>query len=159
MEATSGTDVLARPSGGGALRSLGESFTPDLLRGSGSYAVPIEVPAGPNGLRPSLTLRYSTGQGNGPYGLGWQLAGPPSITVGTEDGVPRYDGTDPLLLGGDVLVDVGGGRFRPRSDTQFWDIRRDGDGWRIRTKEGISYRLGVTPEARIGGDARVFGWL
>ena len=121
MEATSGvgTGVLAQPSGGGALRSLGESFTPDLLRGSGSYAVPIEVPAGPNGQRPSLTLRYSTGQGNGPYGLGWQLAGPPSITRGTEDGVPRYDDADPLLLAGDVLVDVGGGRFRPRSDTQI----------------------------------------
>ena len=161
MEATSGvgTGVLAQPSGGGALRSLGESFTPDLLRGSGSYAVPIEVPAGPNGQRPSLTLRYSTGQGNGPYGLGWQLAGPPSITRGTEDGVPRYDDADPLLLAGDVLVDVGGGRFRPRSDTQFWDIRREGEGWRIRTKEGVSYRLGTTPEARISEGARVFGWL
>lgn len=161
MEATSGVQdgIFSVPSGGGALRSLGESFTPDLLRGSGSYAVPLDLPSGPNGLRPQLSLRYSTGQGNGPYGLGWQLAGPPSILRGTEDGVPSYDASDPLLLGGDVLVDVGGGRFRPQSDTQFWDVRRDGDGWRIRTKEGVSYRLGTRRESQIADEGRVFGWL
>ncbi len=138
MESTSGVQagVLSTPSGGGALRSLGESFQPDLLRGSGNYSVPIDLPAGANEQRPALSLRYSTGQGNGPFGMGWQLSTPPSIMRSTDDGIPRYDDRDALLLGGDALVDVGAGRFRPRSDTQFWDVRREGDGWRIRTEGG-----------------------
>lgn len=161
MEARSGVQdgVLSAATGGGALRSIGESFQPDLLRGTGNYSVPIDLPTGPNGLRPDLQLRYSTGQGNGPFGIGWQLAGPLSITRGTDDGVPRYTAADPLLFGGDVLVDVGGGRFRPRSDTQFWDIRRDGEGWRIRTKEGLTYRLGTSVQSRISDGERNFGWL
>ena len=72
MEATSGVQdgIFSLPNGGGALRGLGESFQPDLLHGSGNYAVPIDLPAGPNGLRPQPSLRYSTGQGNGAFGLG-----------------------------------------------------------------------------------------
>ena len=163
MEATSGVldGIVSLPSGGGALRSLGESFQPDLLRGSGNYAVPIEVPPGPNGLRPQLSLRYSTGQGNGPFGVGWQLGVPPAIVRATDRGVPRYDDGDTLLLGGDVLVDVGGGRWRPQADSQGWDIRREDDGWRIRTKEGRAFRLGTSAASRIAdaGGARVSAWL
>lgn len=164
------SSILGAPSGDGGLRSLGERFQPDLLRGTGGYEVPLTVPAGPGESRPDLSLRYSTGLGNGPFGMGWQLNGLFEIRRRTDAGVPAYDGTDGFQLAdGDVLVDVGGGRYRPRVDTRFLDIRRvenDGDGpsegdagWRIRTKEGTSYELGTTPDSRIEHDGQVFAWL
>ena len=71
METTSGVadGVLSLPQGGGGVRGLGERFQPDLLRGSGNFSIPLAAPRGPNELKPSLSLRYSTGIGNGPLGL------------------------------------------------------------------------------------------
>ena len=64
--------LMSLPSGGGAA-PLGDRFEPDLVRGSGGYSMPIVCPMGPNELRPALSLSYSTGSGNGPFGLGWGL--------------------------------------------------------------------------------------
>lgn len=161
MEATSGIvdGLLALPSGGGALRGLGERFQPDLLRGTGNYSIPISPLEGPNRLKPDLRLRYSTGEGNAPFGLGWRL-NLLEVRRRTDRGVPTYDGDDEFILGeSDILVHVGNGRYRPRSDTQFWDIRGEGDGWVIRTKEGRRYALGSSAASRIAQGERVFAWL
>ena len=161
MEATSGIveGLLALPSGGGALRGLGERFQPDLLRGTGNYAIPISSLEGANRLKPDLYLRYSTGQGNGSFGLGWRL-NLLQVRRRTDRGVPTYDGDDEFVLGeADALVHVGNGRYRPRSDTQFWDIRKEGDGWVIRTKEGRRYTMGSSAASRIARGGRVFAWL
>ncbi|MGD1993687.1 MAG: SpvB/TcaC N-terminal domain-containing protein, partial [Anaerolineae bacterium] len=161
MEASSGVldGLLSLPKGGGALRALGERFQPDLLRGTGNYSVPISVLEGPNRIKPDLQLRYSSGQGNGPFGLGWQL-NLLDIRRRTDRGVPTYTDQDEFVLGGsDVLVPVGGGRYRPRSDTSFWDIRRAGDGWVVRTKEGRRYTFGTTEGSRVSRGGRVFAWL
>ena len=162
MEATSGAldNLVSLPGGGGALGSLGERFQPDLLRGTGNYAIPIDLPRGQAGLCPSLRLSYSTGQGNGPFGMGWQLAGPFAITRRTDRGVPFYDARDEFTLGGaDLLVPVGGDRYRVRSDTSFWRIRAESGGWTIRTKEGRRFFLGLTPAGRLQSPAGVFCWL
>src|SRR3954465_11002724 len=82
-------DIIALPKGGGAQRGLGETFAPDLQTGTGNFAVPIAVPAGRNGLEPEIRLVYSTGHGNGPFGLGWPLS-VPGIARKTSHGVPRY---------------------------------------------------------------------
>ena len=161
MEATSGIieGLLALPKGGGALRALGERFQPDLLRGTGNYSIPLSVLEGPNRLKPDLRLRYSTGQGNGHFGLGWRL-NLLEVRRRTDRGVPTYDGKDEFILGeSDILVHVGNGRYRPCSDTQFWDIRWEGEGWVIRTKEGRRYTLGSSAASRIAQDGRVFAWL
>jgi hypothetical protein len=55
---------------------MGETFSPDLFTGTGNFSVPIAVPPGRSGLQPSLTLGYSTGSGNGPFGLGWNMSLP-----------------------------------------------------------------------------------
>ncbi|MGL5857035.1 MAG: toxin TcdB middle/N-terminal domain-containing protein [Angustibacter sp.] len=160
METTSGAGAVSLPTGGGALTSVGERFQPDPVRGTGSYGVPIVVPAGPGQVRPSLSLRYSTAQGTGPFGLGWRLAGPMTISRRTDRGVPAYTDDDEFVLSGaETLVPVGGGRYRPRSDTQGWQISRDGDTWTVRTKEGRRFSLGATPASRVSGPAGTLTWL
>jgi hypothetical protein len=89
--------VLSLPKGGGALKGLGETFSPDLYTGTGNFSVPLAVPPGRNGLQPQLALTYSTGNGNGPFGLGWSLS-VPGVTLKTSKGIPRYQGEDTYIL-------------------------------------------------------------
>jgi hypothetical protein len=44
-------------------------------QGDASYTIPITVPAGTGGLRPSLALSYNHLAGNGLAGMRWTLAG------------------------------------------------------------------------------------
>src|SRR5271165_4835593 len=92
--------IISLPQGGGALQGMGETFSPDLQTGTGNFAVPISLPPGRNGLQPQLTLQYSTGNGNGPFGLGWSLS-VPGVSRKTTSGIPRYDDAgDTFLLSG-----------------------------------------------------------
>jgi hypothetical protein len=81
--------VISLPQGGGAVIWLGEKFSPDLFTGTGNFSVPIQVPAGRHGVQPQVTLGYSTGTGNGPFGLGRSL-GVPGVSRKTSHGLPRY---------------------------------------------------------------------
>jgi hypothetical protein len=78
MSNKSGTasQVISLPNGGGALQGIGETFAPDLFTGTGNFTVPIALPPGRNGFQPELSLVYSTGNGNSPFGLGWSLSVP-----------------------------------------------------------------------------------
>jgi hypothetical protein len=150
--------LTSLPSGGGGISPLGARFEPDLVRGSGSYSVPLQCPKGPNELRPTLSLTYSSGSGNGPFGLGWRL-NVPRIERATDRGIPRYTDGDTFSIGdADTLVAVGGGRYRPSSDSRNWLIERVGDAWRIRTGEGRTLMFGRTPDSRESESGRVFAW-
>src|SRR5438876_11006800 len=81
--------VLSLPKGGGAITGMGEKFQPDLYTGTANLTVPIAIPAGRNSFQPDLAIRYSTGQPNGPFGLGWRLS-VPEIARKTSKGIPRY---------------------------------------------------------------------
>jgi Salmonella virulence plasmid 65kDa B protein len=72
------------------MQGIGEKFSPDLHAGTGNFTVPISLPPGRNGFQPQLSLVYSTGNGNGPFGLGWNLS-VPGVSRKTSSGVPRYD--------------------------------------------------------------------
>src|SRR5437879_5589066 len=69
-------DLINVPKGGGALKGIGEKFSPDLFTGTGNFTIPIEIPPGRNGFQPQVSLVYSTGHGNSPFGLGWSLTVP-----------------------------------------------------------------------------------
>jgi Salmonella virulence plasmid 65kDa B protein len=62
--------VISWPSGGGAISGLGEKFSADLFTGLANVSVPIGVPAGRGGVQ-LQRLSFSTGNGNGRFGLGW----------------------------------------------------------------------------------------
>jgi len=86
--------IISMPKGGGALKGIGEKFAPDLFTGTGNFTVPIAVPPGRNGFQPQLNLVYSTGNGNGVFGLGWSLS-VPGVSRKTSKGIPRYHDYDP----------------------------------------------------------------
>src|ERR1051325_6522609 len=92
MADNSGTSsqIISLPQGGGAMQGIGEKFSPDLFTGTGNFTVPIALPPGRNGFQAQLNLVYSTGNGNGPFGLGWNL-GIPGVSRKTFDGVPLYN--------------------------------------------------------------------
>src|SRR5438309_9765621 len=99
-QASSPSQIIALPKGGGAQHGLGEKFSPDLFTGTGNFTVPIAVPPGRNGFQPQLALSYSTGQGNGPFGMGWTLS-IPGVARKTSRGLPVYSNQrDAFLLSG-----------------------------------------------------------
>jgi RHS repeat-associated protein len=165
MAATTGTaeQILSLPGGGGDVRGLGETFRPDLHSGTGSYAIPLDIPNGPNDIAPKLTLLYQTGSGNGPFGMGFGLH-LPAIARSTDRRIPTYRDTDDVLvlLGGGELVSTGGADLRLRIDDGSWRIRREGGGFRLTDRDGRFYRLGVSEQARLftdaGGATKVLQW-
>src|SRR5690348_15176515 len=97
-QSDSESEIISAPPGGGALHGIGETFSPDFFTGTGNFTVPIALPPGRNGFQPQLSLVYSTGNGSGPFGLGWALS-VPGVSRKTSKGVPRYDdSTDVFLL-------------------------------------------------------------
>src|SRR5215213_5335321 len=116
---TASAPAISAPKGGGALQGIGEKFSPDLHTGTGNFTVPIALPPGRNGFQPQLNLVYSTGNGNGPFGLGWGLS-VPGVSRQTSKGVPLYDDSKDtfILSGAEDLVPVpdappGATRYRP----------------------------------------------
>ena len=148
---------------------LGGVDLPDLLppfdvqvdpaTGSAGYTFALPLPAGRQGFGPSLALSYR-GAANSPYGFGWTLDGPISVTVFDDRAHPRYDGTDRYAFGGAELVpaltqDPGGltaiewdtashhvRRYRSRHEGTYhrveqWTAHADGDvHWRVRRPDG-----------------------
>ena len=69
-------DLISLPKGGGAMSGIGEKFSAELHTGTGNFTIPIALPPGRSGFQPHLNLGYSTGNGNGPFGLGWSASIP-----------------------------------------------------------------------------------
>ncbi|KAF5551832.1 rhs repeat-associated core domain-containing protein [Fusarium napiforme] len=90
--------------GGGAIQDLKQKIQVNPNSGTLEFSVPIPSSPGRAGLDPSLMLNYSSGYGNGIFGLGWKL-NLRSITRRTSKSIPRYDSEDIFLLDGvDELV-------------------------------------------------------
>ena len=93
-------EILSLPQGGGALSGIGEKFTADPHTGTANLNIPLPLPAGRSGFGPKASLAYTSGAGNGPFGLGWGLD-VPAISRKTSLGVPVYDdATDVFILSG-----------------------------------------------------------
>jgi RHS repeat-associated protein len=145
-------EVISHPQGGGAIKGLGESFLPDLHTGTGNLVVPIAIPAGRNGFHPDLSLVYSTGHGNGVFGLAWAL-GIPGVSRDTTKGLPVYsDDADTFLMSGaEQLVATrpapdGGMLYRPRTEGLFARIAHrvsdQNDYWEVGSRNGLTNLYG-----------------
>jgi RHS repeat-associated protein len=108
--------VLSVPKGGGAVRGIGEKFGVNPATGTGTMTVPVPVSPGRSDFTPALSLGYDSGHGNGPFGLGWQLA-LQAITRKTDRGVPRYRDPPPADPGAGAAVPAPDLEGTPLEDT------------------------------------------
>jgi RHS repeat-associated protein len=177
------------PTGGGAIRGIGEKFSAIPSRGTGSVTVPIPTTPGRSGFGPQLSLSYDSGAGNGVFGVGWQLP-LPQISRKTDKGLPQYvDAKESdvfILSGAEDLVPVIGSdgrrhedtttapgytihRYRPRIEGLFARIERwtsvsdAGDvHWRAISGDNVLTVYGKHANARIADPSRrerIFSWL
>ncbi|EFM12225.1 YD repeat protein [Paenibacillus curdlanolyticus YK9] len=174
---------LSLPKGGGAVRGIGETFEPDLFTGSMHMSIPIY--ASPcREFEPELKLQYSSGSGNGVYGLGFSLSAS-SISRRTDTGIPTYDSTDRFLLDGEEIIPkLDSASLKPLTRTeqdgeQSWTIseymhRMEGSFakiefwqsvsasyWRIISSNNICSIYGQSATARVADPERpvnVFQW-
>ena len=163
--------TISLPKGGGALQGIGEKFAADLFTGGANFSVPIEVPSGRNGFQPQLQLSYSSGTGNGPFGLGWSLS-VPGIARKTSKGIPRYDDMRDvfILSGSEDLVPIESGpnftQYQPRTEGLFARITHhfggDGNYWKVESKDGLINIYGAADApAKLVDPARtdhIFAW-
>jgi RHS repeat-associated protein len=87
---TVASSAISMPDAEGSVEGMGESFSPVLSSGTGTFSVPIAVAPGRAGVQPSLSLAYSSAGGNSSVGFGWGL-GVPYISRQTDRGLPLYD--------------------------------------------------------------------
>lgn len=172
---------LTLPKGGGALRAIGETFQSNAFTGTASLSIPVHV-SPCRGSEPSISLDYSSGAGNGPFGLGFTLT-LPSISCKTSKGLPRYDETDTYLLANtDDLVPIIGSQrdsqvdgtiyrvtaYHPRTEGLFTIIERwinlqtGMSHWCVIGRDNATSLFGLTENSRVSDPQKptnIFQWL
>ncbi|MEN2436666.1 SpvB/TcaC N-terminal domain-containing protein [Weeksellaceae bacterium A-14] len=99
-------------------------------QGTVSTSFPIKLPAGRQGMQPSLSVNYSSDGGNGWMGMGWDLS-IPAITIDTRWGVPRYDATketEIYTIAGEQLTFKDGNNYVMPNRIEGFDKNRLPDG-------------------------------
>ncbi len=139
---------ISLPSGPGSIEGLGKNFAPSLASGTSSYGVDIAVPPAAGGFEPHLSLDYDSSGGVTELGMGWRLAGVPSVRRRTENGLPHFTDADPFEVAGIGvacdLLEVSPGFFRPEFESgSFVRVQRaTADTWEARDKSGTIWRFG-----------------
>lgn len=180
--------AISLPTGGGAVRGIGEKFAANPVMGNGSLTVPLAASPGRGGFGPQLALTYDSNSGNGPFGLGWSV-GVASVTRKTDKGLPLYNDAQesdvfvlssaedlvPMLKGDGSLFETDDEskryrvrRYRPRTEGLFarierWTRTNDSDvHWRATTRDNVTSIYGLTAATRISNPdnaGQVFSWL
>jgi RHS repeat-associated protein len=170
---------VSLPKGGGAIRGIGEKFSVNAITGTSSMSVPITASPGRSGFGPGPVLHYDSGNGNGVFGLGWNLD-VSSISRKTDRGLPQYHDdveSDTFLLRGveDLLplldadserpagmptrlggVDYTVYRYLPRVEGSFLLIERwvqvdrpEKVSWRTISADNVTTWYGRTENSRV----------
>ncbi len=127
-----------------------DSFQVSGFTGAATYSYPIEVPPGPGGFQPNLSLSYnsqvvdqSTFKSQASWvGMGWSLD-TGSIELNTH-GTSTWTGDDTysLNVGGvsTQIIEDNGGTYHA-ADENFWKINYDATNkvWTVKDKTGNTY--------------------
>ncbi len=139
---------LALPKGGGAIHGLNETVQSVGMTGMASLSIPLPVSAG-RGFAPSLALSYSSGSGNGPFGMGWSV-GLPAIARRLADGVPAYTPED-------AFVGPNGEELVPELDAQQKIVVTEVQQYDGRPLEGMYWVVRFFPRIE-GSFDRIERW-
>ncbi|PEX03839.1 toxin [Bacillus cereus] len=106
------------PKGGGSIKGMEGSVTAPGSDGIARFNIPLPVTAGRT-ITPDLYLSYNSGNGNGPFGIGWHM-GLMYIRRRTNIGIPSYKSGDQFVgPDGEVLI--------PESDENGKIVKRQAD--------------------------------
>lgn len=154
-------NTLKLPDKPASVAGLSDAATIGVFSGQVSYSVPLDLPAGPAGFGPSLSLSYSGDLGNGPFGIGWGL-GSIEIRRSLRDGVPTYTPADEFELvgvgGGGRLVPGGADTFTVEGQRNATLVRRIGNRWEVTDSNGTRYFLGLTDQSILFADSKQAAW-
>ena len=169
--------VLSTGRGGGALRGTKGEFNCDAHTGSAKLSIPLPFTPDREGTVPPVSLSYDSGNGNGPFGLGW-LLNSPRIERSTSRRLPLYmdsEDSDVFTLSGADLVCIAEEQrgttkvrhYRQQSESSFTRIefRKEADGatsFHVFGSDGSMSVYGDSSESRIEDPqcpGRVFAYL
>ena len=149
--------------------AIDHEITVNPLTGSATATVPLRIGAGRDGFGPSLTLSYTSGAANSPFGVGWSLDGIPAVSVDLRRRYPSYDRAQRFQHSsvGELVPDprrsaeIRGGyrirRFVGRDQSAHLRVEQWSDGagavhWRTWDARGVLTVFGAAAD----GSGRVF---
>ncbi|GHV59473.1 hypothetical protein FACS1894182_13620 [Bacteroidia bacterium] len=159
--ATEGGIITPNPYQGGAVGAIPGQFTVSPA-GAAVYSIPIECPAGIQGMQPNLSIVYNSQAGNGYMGWGWNLSGISSIsrcgnTLHFNDTIAeiKLNTSDNLMLDGQRLLLVSGSNFaidaKYRTEAESYadiTVKLDGHAYfEVKTKDGHTLEYGKTSDS------------
>jgi len=174
------------PTGGGALKPIDEKFKANAADGTVSLSMALPLSKPRSDFSPALSLDYSSGGGNGPFGLGWTLS-QAAIQRRTDKRLPEYRDADesdvfilsgqedlvPALIGdnsGDWSLDAFTAptgeavkRYHPRIEGAFARIEKITPPgavesyWKTTSKDNVATIFGRSASARIADPADATG--
>ena len=167
------TDNTYDPTLGGVVGAIPGAFDVSPT-GAATYSIPIECPAGINGMQPNLSIVYNSQGGNGYMGWGWALAGLSSIsrcgnTLHFDDNVAeiKLNASDNFMLDGQRLIRPSNNSpvFLTESES-YTDITMKSiyldnatrSYFEVKTKEGLTIEYGATLDSRFTVSNALLTW-
>ena len=156
-------ETLKLPAAPGSLEGLAQAAELSAFSGQAQHQIPIQVPKGPGGTRPQLTLRYDGNFGDGPMGPGWTLA-VPQIRRSLRHGLPSYTDDDELEAVGlgaasGRLIRLENGEYRVLGQGDRVRIMFQNNQFRVLLPGGGMWLLGYQEQTRQTTQAGTFAWL
>ncbi len=154
---TQGATAMPMPEGKGSTDPAVSENT-----GAANLQIPIEVPPGAGGLAPQIRLSYSSHQGDGPYGIGWDL-NLGEIQCSQRFGVPDYGygSCARFEFNGQLLTRDGASDSYHTFVESFQKVEYLGasQSWEVTNPNGMIQRYGVDPDARVYSGLDIARWL
>ena len=131
------------------------SLTVNQAYGTVTDALPLIVPPGRRGVEPHLELAYSSGQGNGMLGVGWDLP-IGYVQYDSRYGLPQSIASDSFnfSIAGDSgeMANDGGGNYHSTTETVYRVFKKTATGsWTMEDGQGNLYTFGSSAASSIAG--------
>jgi hypothetical protein len=139
----------------------------NVTQGNLSWGLPLDVPAGVNGIQPDVGIGFQQGKGNGLLGLGFQISGIPAITrcssTSEYDAINKgvdFNTGDKYCLGGQRLIAINGQygahNTEYRTATESFSkiiskgqINNGPKYWEVYAQDGTIYEYGKNANSRL----------